>query len=826
MLRITVLALALFGVTLAMRDQSIAIHGKLLCGAKPASNVRDDLLDQGYTDGNGEFNLKGGTAELTPIDPVFKLFIFICDDGIKPGMRKVKFALPKSYITEGQVPKKTFDIGILNLETIFAKEERELIVSRKHLKMSNLGMRRRHEDHDDDGGVDAKRRRAPPGVDEVQRKLEDVISRVGDKEDGASLENNLEKLCNVLDQYMENYRSNIIEIMAGCVVYLPEKLTIYSTVVGILNARNFNFGGEIVEKLTQILQDKLDSGDFNAALNVILFLCDLGNSRVLTLNSIVEFIESMLQLVFEEKDVPQVRIDWLIYAILHALPWIGSELKEKKPDELNNILEGIKNYIQDTRKREYLPLIQVWCSRGEVTVIHEQEDYLDCLWAQINKLKEDNWKELHIPRHHLAFESVLQDALQHNLPAFSAPVHREESQYPFPYVVFRLFDYADCPDDGPVLPGHRAIERFLIEEEIRWIIENNGRHLDKKSCAKELAQYAETATNVPIAYMILEVVLSQMFKLPSAPLPQIFYHSLLLELCKLLPKSFPFALAQAIELVYQRADTMQPIIIDRVVDWFSFHLSNFQYRWSWEDWYGSLAASAFDPKHIFTKEIIEKCLRLSYYDRLKEFLPDNFGPHLPPLPEIRYTFDDPDNEYFETASKFSQLFQSKATDEQMLEALKGPEGDYERDAFGIFFSVLLKLGCKTYSHVFAALSRYHHTLKTVSEAGDELQLVLLQALYACWKTYPQTIQVVVDKMLKMQVLDCAVVFSWLFSADMKHEMNRQWLFDTMNTALSRLSRHINKVEGEYKDAEREFNSKDNRIRDRDGDEQVSIFCSL
>lgn len=46
-----------------------------------------------------------------------------------------------------------------------------------------------------------------------------------------------------------------------------------------------------------------------------------------------------------------------------------------------------------------------------------------------------------------------------------------------------------------------------------------------------------------------------------------------------------------------------------------------------------------------------------------------------------------DNEYFETASKFSQLFQSKATDEQMLEALKGPEGDYERDSFGIFFSV-------------------------------------------------------------------------------------------------------------------------------------------
>uniref|UniRef100_A0A7I4YTW1 Transthyretin domain containing protein n=1 Tax=Haemonchus contortus TaxID=6289 RepID=A0A7I4YTW1_HAECO len=137
-----IVLLAAVALTVAMRDQSIAVRGRLLCGSKPASNVRvklweedsgpdpDDLLDQGYTDGNGEFMLQGGTAELTPIDPIFKVY-HDCDDGIKPGSRKVKFALPKSYITNGKTPKKTFDIGILNLETIFAKEEREMIVSRR-----------------------------------------------------------------------------------------------------------------------------------------------------------------------------------------------------------------------------------------------------------------------------------------------------------------------------------------------------------------------------------------------------------------------------------------------------------------------------------------------------------------------------------------------------------------------------------------------------------------------------------------------------------------------------------------------------------------------
>ncbi|VDL73540.1 unnamed protein product [Nippostrongylus brasiliensis] len=154
--------LYLAGFCFGMRDQSYAVRGRLICGAQPAANVRvklweedtgpdpDDLLDQGYTDGNGEFRLGGGTSELTPIDPVFKVY-HDCDDGIKPGKRKVKFMLPKSYITAGKTPKKEFDIGVLNLETIFPKEERELIVSRRR--------RAEKEDLDDSDAFDFYSRR-------------------------------------------------------------------------------------------------------------------------------------------------------------------------------------------------------------------------------------------------------------------------------------------------------------------------------------------------------------------------------------------------------------------------------------------------------------------------------------------------------------------------------------------------------------------------------------------------------------------------------------------------------------------------------------------
>lgn len=62
-----------------------------------------------------------------------------CDDGLKPCQRKVSFYIPKAsilntnesqpnkfqdYVSSGEHPKQYFDIGVLNMQTVFASEER------------------------------------------------------------------------------------------------------------------------------------------------------------------------------------------------------------------------------------------------------------------------------------------------------------------------------------------------------------------------------------------------------------------------------------------------------------------------------------------------------------------------------------------------------------------------------------------------------------------------------------------------------------------------------------------------------------------------------
>ncbi|CAI5453319.1 unnamed protein product [Caenorhabditis angaria] len=112
------------------RLQSIAVTGKLTCNGQPAKDVKiklyekekikDIKLDEMYTDASGSFHVSGSKTEITNIDP--KVNIYHRCDRTAPCYRKLGITIPDQYITSGGVPRKTYDIGTLNLGNIYYGE--------------------------------------------------------------------------------------------------------------------------------------------------------------------------------------------------------------------------------------------------------------------------------------------------------------------------------------------------------------------------------------------------------------------------------------------------------------------------------------------------------------------------------------------------------------------------------------------------------------------------------------------------------------------------------------------------------------------------------
>ncbi|XP_026961211.1 nuclear cap-binding protein subunit 1 isoform X2 [Sagmatias obliquidens] len=550
----------------------------------------------------------------------------------------------------------------------------------------------------------------------------------------------------------------------------------------------------------------------------VRFLSDLVNCHVIAAPSMVAMFENFVS-VTQEEDVPQVRRDWYVYAFLSSLPWVGKELYEKKDAEMDRIFANTESYLK-RRQKTHVPMLQVWTAEKP----HPQEEYLDCLWAQIQKLKKDRWQERHILRPYLAFDSILCEALQHNLPPFTPPPHTEDSVYPMPRVIFRMFDYTDDPE-GPVMPGSHSVERFVIEENLHCIVKSHWK--ERKTCAAQLVSYPGK-NKIPLNYHIVEVIFAELFQLPAPPHIDVMYTTLLIELCKLQPGSLPQVLAQATEMLYMRLDTMNTTCVDRFINWFSHHLSNFQFRWSWEDWSDCLTQDPESPKPKFVREVLEKCMRLSYHQRILDIVPPTFSALCPANPTCIYKYGDESSNSLpghSVALCLAVAFKSKATNDEIFSILKdvpNPNQDDDDDEgfsfnplkIEVFVQTLLHLAAKSFSHSFSALAKFHEVFKTLAES-DEGKLHVLRVMFEVWRNHPQMIAVLVDKMIRTQIVDCAAVANWIFSSELSRDFTRLFVWEILHSTIRKMNKHVLKIQKELEEAKEKLARQHKRRSDDD-----------
>ena len=132
------------------------------------------------------------------------------------------------------------------------------------------------------------------------------------------------------------------------------------------------------------------------------------------------------------------------------------------------------------------------------------------------------------------------------------------------------------------------------------------------------------------------------------------------------------------------------------------------------------------PKAKFIREVLLKCLRLSYHQRVVDIIPETFAVFLPdkPTPNFKYA---PNGQYANSSEARSAehliaAIKRKCTSEEVLQLLKQEldppmaEEDMEDNVYNpvkieVFTQTLLFMGQKSFSHSFAAIAKFFSVFK-------------------------------------------------------------------------------------------------------------------
>ena len=81
----------------------------------------------------------------------------------------------------------------------------------------------------------------------------------------------------------------------------------------------------------------------------------------------------------------------------------------------------------------------------------------------------------------------------------------------------------------------------------------------------------------------------------------------------------------------------------------------------------------------------------------------------------------------------------------------------------------------------------------------------LKSVFELWNCHQQMMVVLVDKMLKTQIVECAAVANWLFSREMVKEFTKAYSWEILHLTIRKMNKHVNKLSKEASDARKMIN---------------------
>ncbi|KAG2540787.1 hypothetical protein PVAP13_9NG582600 [Panicum virgatum] len=619
-----------------------------------------------------------------------------------------------------------------------------------------------------------------------------LLLRIGDRcpEYGGSADHkeHIETCYGMISREYEHSREAIFEFLLQCAEQLPHKIPFFGVLIGLINLENEDFAKDIVDTTQAKLQDALHNENRDRIRILLRFLSGLMCSKVVVPNSIIETFETLLSsaatILDEETGNPswQPRADFYVYCILASLPWGGPELFEQVPDEFERVLVGIQSYISIRRHFDDIAFSVFETDEGHSP---NKKDFMEDLWERIQILSRSGWKAKSVPKPHLPFEAQLVAGKSHRLSLISCPPpnltltsseilrgqekHEADLKYPQRLRRLHIFPTNQAENMQPV-------DRFVVEECILDVL------LFFNGCRKECAFYL---VSLPVSfryeYLMAETIFSQA-----------------------LPGAFPSVVVGAVHALFDRISNMDMECRTRLILWFSHHLSNFQFIWPWQEWSYVKDLPKWAPQRVFVQEVLEREIRLSYFEKIKQSIEDaaELEELLPPKagPNFKFLSDESteNTDGHKLSKELVAMVRGKKNVRDIIlwvEEHVIPTNGAEF-ALDVVSQTLLDIGSKSFTHLITVLERYGQIISKLCP-NEEMQLLLMDEVSAYWKNSTQMTAIAIDRMMGYRLISNLAIVKWGFSpanVEQFHVSDRPW--EILRNAVSKTYNRISDLRKE------------------------------
>ncbi|KAJ3255331.1 Nuclear cap-binding protein subunit 1 [Boothiomyces macroporosus] len=650
----------------------------------------------------------------------------------------------------------------------------------------------------------------------------------------------LEHLADLLEKEYES-RDIFIKSWKTCLP-ISFNISLYGTLTGILNARNFDIGQDMIVAAAELLNAGLESSSFRQIKLVIRYFSECVNAGVILPGQLIGLFDTFLA-VASEINVNQERADAFVYVVMAAIPWAAVQLRDRNLMELERIMGEIGIYMT-TRAENAVStgikaannalLVYRDCVGGEP---YESMDKLALLWEQTMNLKNSNWETPILPNYNQQFAEANSRQIPHDIPVITIPSSVTQVKFLYQSKFWIFDDGVNIAGNKKIcnLPSTTQLSRHILEDSIIDIIRMFS--LNHKECAFILLnteQYFNTSyieqQAIQVYEAVIEAIFQEMFRLPKCHERFVYYSTLIIDLCKESLDKIPSVLGRSIKLLFARLDSENGIggmdveCIKRFSDFFARHLSNFGYSWKWSEWFSLIYIREYvldaDPtcgKFVFVRETLQNCVRLAYYDRIKNSIPESFELHgqifSTSAPSFLFSFQESDivadDNLFDLVRELNSKISHRddtALIEEVLTSIdkyiSQSSGNFSERFIGktsyenaheAFLQCIMYQGSKSFSHLLDVVERYLPLLQKINE-DEERQLLTTRVTQAFWEKNPQFLEIILTKLVNYKIIEAKAIITWLLSSEnLEKNCTKFFVWNILSTTLNKLTVRVEQI---------------------------------